>query len=525
MSRIGDFFKTPHSYNNFFNSKIENDETAKIRREINKLNKLIEQKSDELFTIYGEMYGDGFTPAETPTYLVYSGRSNSSTFDVSTLSYVEKGEADGNYISVNTKMGVFSYVVGYCYNLGSAVVRNCNYTISQDCKSIKMSPRYDYLIPLVDTTEEITYYDYKEKEVKTTTAKSSGYRAALQDTKGKEFINSMYEIERDDLKMKLIDVYEGKAHPCHEIILKTCPADMVSIAYKTPATAAVPMNKLFDIEPNVYKEAEKLNHTYENFLYRLCKAKGFLNGLNPTVRKDKNIERTDQQLLDLSVKAANYEEDLKFYNIGFPTEGVLYYCLSIFSGNDWRTRAVNFSSLYPLGKFMNYICSESVNQGYTYVSSFVSDLKDYIYMALTNGSVPTLYSSYLKLTHDIASRNFNIKVTEEDEKIFESKYKDFTGVAIGDYCVIPPRNSDDVKNEGNALNHCVASYIKRVIDDKCIILFLRLRKEMDKSLVTVEIEGNRVIQARGMSNRNITNDERKALVEYCKRVGYDMKTN
>ena len=71
----------------------------------------------------------------------------------------------------------------------------------------------------------------------------------------------------------------------------------------------------------------------------------------------------------------------------------------------------------------------------------------------------------------------------------------------------------------------MASYIKRVIDDKCIILFLRLRKEMDKSLVTVEIEGNRVIQARGMSNRNITNDERKALVEYCKRVGYDMKTN
>ena len=70
-----------------------------------------------------------------------------------------------------------------------------------------------------------------------------------------------------------------------------------------------------------------------------------------------------------------------------------------------------------------------------------------------------------------------------------------------------------------------ASYIKRVIDDKCIILFLRLRKEMEKSLVTVEIEGNRVIQARGMSNRNITNDERKALIEYCKKVGYDMKTN
>ena len=48
---------------------------------------------------------------------------------------------------------------------------------------------------------------------------------------------------------------------------------------------------------------------------------------------------------------------------------------------------------------------------------------------------------------------------------------------------------------------------------------------MEKSLVTVEIEGNRVIQARGMSNRNITNDERKALIEYCKKVGYDMKTN
>lgn len=525
MSRIGDFFKTPHSYDAFFNNKTENDETVKIRNEINKLNKLIEQKNNELFTIYGEMYGDGFTPAETPTYLEYSGRSNAAMFDVSTLSYIEKGATDGNYISVNTKMGDFSYVVGYCYNLGSVVVRICNYTISQDCKSIKMSPRFDYLIPLVDTTEKITYYDYKKKEVMTAEEKYEGYRGALHNTKGKEFINFMYEIERDDLKMSLKDVYNGKAHPCHEIILKTCPANMITTAYRTPATAAIPMNKLFDIDPTVYKEAEKLNNTYDNFLYRLCKVKSFLNGLDPKVRKDKNIERTDQQLLDLAVKAANYEEDLKFYNISFPTEGVLHYCLGIFSGNDWRTRGVNFSSFYPLGKFMNYICSESVNQGYTYISSFVSDLKDYIYMATTNRSIPTLYSSYLKLTHDIAARNFNIQVTEEDEKIFKSRYKDFTGVAIGDYCVISPKNSEDVKNEGNALNHCVASYIKRIIDDKCIILFLRLRKKMDKSLVTLEIEGNRVIQARGMSNRNITNDERKALIEFCKKVGYDMKTN
>ena len=46
MSRIGEFFKTPHTYNDFFNNKTENDETAKIRSEINKLNKLITQIND-----------------------------------------------------------------------------------------------------------------------------------------------------------------------------------------------------------------------------------------------------------------------------------------------------------------------------------------------------------------------------------------------------------------------------------------------------------------------------------------------
>lgn len=127
---------------------------------------------------------------------------------------------------------------------------------------------------------------------------------------------------------------------------------------------------------------------------------------------------------------------------------------------------------------------------------------------------PTLYSSYLKQTHDITSRNHKVIVEKENEEIFKSRYKDFKEYKGKMYYVVAPKNSDDLKKEGDRLNHCVASYIKRVIDGECLIYFLRTNKE--ESLITFEVRHNTIVQVRGLHNRKPTKKEQQALKDFAK---------
>ena len=143
-------------------------------------------------------------------------------------------------------------------------------------------------------------------------------------------------------------------------------------------------------------------------------------------------------------------------------------------------------------------------------------LSDYIRMCEDLNVTPTLYSSYLHQTHDIVSRNHKIKLETEQEEIFQSKYKEFKPWVKDDYTVVAPKTSHDLQAEGDALNHCVASYIKRVVDGECEIYFLRLTETPDKSLVTFEVRNKQIVQARGLHNRAITDKERMALVKYAK---------
>lgn len=67
------------------------------------------------------------------------------------------------------------------------------------------------------------------------------------------------------------------------------------------------------------------------------------------------------------------------------------------------------------------------------------------------------------------------------------------------------------------MNHCVASYIKRVVDGECLIYFLRKTEEIETSLVTVEVRNKAIVQAKGLHNRHINAKEHKALSEFAAR--------
>ena len=124
------------------------------------------------------------------------------------------------------------------------------------------------------------------------------------------------------------------------------------------------------------------------------------------------------------------------------------------------------------------------------------------------------YPKFLKSRHDILSNEFNnLKIVFEEE-LFLKKIKLDLEYNSEKFKVLVPKCSQDIKTEGKNLNHCVGSYIKRVMGGECQILFYR--KDETKSLVTLEVRGSLLIQAKGYNNREITKEEKKDLVTYCK---------
>lgn len=66
--------------------------------------------------------------------------------------------------------------------------------------------------------------------------------------------------------------------------------------------------------------------------------------------------------------------------------------------------------------------------------------------------------------------------------------------------LIVPENVDEIKAEGEALHHCVGSYINKVARGETSIFFVRKAKEADKPYFTMEFNNNHVIQCRGLHN-------------------------
>lgn len=174
-----------------------------------------------------------------------------------------------------------------------------------------------------------------------------------------------------------------------------------------------------------------------------------------------------------------------------------------------QTYSMDMKSL--LLKLIYYINNEGLDQ-YT----AIRNLRDYNSMLSQMSPKYDKYPRYLLSTHAIAVKNYNSFKLEHSKELFE-KNVDTTLEHNGKiYSVIMPKLPIDVQQEGGNLHHCVASYVDNISNGKTQIAFLRLNTALDKSLVTLEIKDRKIIQAKGMYNRAITEDELTFLNTYAK---------
>lgn len=110
----------------------------------------------------------------------------------------------------------------------------------------------------------------------------------------------------------------------------------------------------------------------------------------------------------------------------------------------------------------------------------------------------------------------DLEQKEKDKVIYESQKDLAWKPRNSDYCIIVPKNADDVVDEGNKMNHCVGSYIGRISKKDTFIVFMRKQEEEDAPYITVEVKNGNICTALGYMNRRINNKERIFLEKYAK---------
>lgn len=153
-------------------------------------------------------------------------------------------------------------------------------------------------------------------------------------------------------------------------------------------------------------------------------------------------------------------------------------------------------------------------------------LRDYVKMSHELDVEYEKYPKSLKKVHDIVTMNYNVimKDVNEVDKFKKAvevpSYKELEYKNKKEkYVIVAPNEPNDLVREGNELSHCVASYVKDVIAQKCKIFFLREKEDIDSPVATIEVRGYNIRQARGYRNRMVDSEQKKFIKQWAEDNG------
>lgn len=510
-----------HNYGNFFSTFNNNHELKKAKEEIASLNRMLREKTAAYTMLLNKRYSSLYTETTQSQVLHYESRDQTDHyFDVETGMKTYKA-MESKTVSLDTKAGEFALVTGYCFELGAVLVKHYSYNINGNNTKVNMNLKGEYLCPMFDIGNYVSYFENGNfSEPTRTSANSHMVNYALERINAGEFIKAFYGIDKP-IAFSLHQMRKYiNSNKSFEIIIRTCEdAELAKILLDIASEEAVPLHTLAGCSKQEWKYAEELG-----VLKKFISFKNSLKTDTYYARESfRNAnQKTNMEWIEFLDKCQRWEDDLRFYGISY-RNNLVKTLLQAYHGGEYPFHSTIISQHYAFGKFCNYVIEEVVNQGYTSLESFIRTLIDYISMCKDMEVKPTLYSSYLHQTHDIMARNHKIQLNAMQEQTFAERYKDIKKWEHDEYAIITPKTSNELKAEGDQLNHCVASYIKRVVDGECLIFFLRNAKDVETPLVTIELRGKNVVQARGAHNRRISEDERFAIYRWAKARGYTAK--
>lgn len=165
-------------------------------------------------------------------------------------------------------------------------------------------------------------------------------------------------------------------------------------------------------------------------------------------------------------------------------------------------------------KYYDYLVSHEGIKSY----DVAREHRDYLKMSSDMSNRFDKYPKYFLSVHRIISKNYTIFKDNYNVELFQKNIKKEMEYANGKYIIVYPETPDDIKDEATQQSHCVASYIDRVIDGKTNILFMRKRDFPEKSLITLEVKNNKIIQKKGKLNRGLSKEEMMFVSKYQEKV-------
>ena len=142
---------------------------------------------------------------------------------------------------------------------------------------------------------------------------------------------------------------------------------------------------------------------------------------------------------------------------------------------------------------IDYIIYDICRQGFAdsgkyFINAWFDDIKmqNDIY-----GKIKDKYPEHLMSHHDQLAYLSRLKKQQIDAEKWElavARMKDYEYEAQNSRLVIIcPKTPQDMRDEAQMQQNCLAAYIQRVIDGERMIFFLRDKKNIDQSIVTIEV--------------------------------------
>lgn len=185
-------------------------------------------------------------------------------------------------------------------------------------------------------------------------------------------------------------------------------------------------------------------------------------------------------------------------------------------------------------KFMRYIdaqfpiyCETRPANGYRdpTMETLVITYVDYLHMcrrqAYDMKDKSVLFPKNCAAAHDREAERIQKINDAQKNRAFGRAYAGFARKAVlsnEELQIVCPKRTNDLVAEGRALHHCVGSYIDRVAEGSCLIVFVRRVEEPKKPYVTVEVRDGKIAQIHGDHNSDPTEEVKKFVDLWSRKV-------
>ena len=154
----------------------------------------------------------------------------------------------------------------------------------------------------------------------------------------------------------------------------------------------------------------------------------------------------------------------------------------------------------------------------------ISIYKDYLKFAFALGldlkNNKYAFPNNLKKEHDKLEKQYEIHENELINKAIENRSKllSINNYQDSKFIIFPAKNMEALQDESKQQKNCVRTYAEDYANGESDIYFMRKVDNPEKSLVTVEVEKNRVVQSRIKHNKKPNKIQIKFLNKWEKEV-------